>query len=89
MSKITEVIAELRDEQARLKLELSRIERVLEVLEATLAPAREERVALAAPAPAAEAPPSERKYAEWVHPFVVQYRWSAAQVLEISLDLRP
>ena len=70
MSKITEVIAELHEEQARLKLELSRIERVLEALEGTVASDRGERAAPAGPAPAAEAPPSEehppeRKYAEW------------------------
>jgi hypothetical protein len=70
MSKITKVIAELRDEQARLKLELSRIERVLEALEGTLVSDRGERVALAGPAPVAEAPspasaPSAQMYAEW------------------------
>ena len=64
MSKITEVIAELRDEQARLKLELSRIERVLEALEGTLVSGREERAA-AAPAPAAAEPPPEAQYAQW------------------------
>jgi hypothetical protein len=65
MSKITEVIAELRDEQARLKLELSRIERVLEALEGTLGSDRRERAAPAAPAPAAAEPPPEAKYAQW------------------------
>lgn len=61
MSKITEVIAELRDEQARLKLELARIERVLEALE--------ERVVtpVAAPAAAAEEPSrsEETPYAQY------------------------
>lgn len=67
MSKITAVIAELREEQARLKLELSRIERVLEALEEKIVPdGREERAETAPPAPAAAAPASpERKYAEW------------------------
>lgn len=52
MSKITQVIAELRDEETRLKVELARVQRVLEVLEEALDPA----AAASAPARTAARP---------------------------------
>jgi hypothetical protein len=54
--QITEVIAELRDEETRLKLELARVQRVLEALEEALVTDGRERAA-PAPAPAAAPPP--------------------------------
>ncbi|HEY0372435.1 MAG TPA: hypothetical protein VGD79_10560 [Thermoanaerobaculia bacterium] len=67
MSKITEVVAELREEQARLKLELARIERVLEALEETFVADSEERAETNVPAPAAPAEPASPKtpYAQY------------------------
>lgn len=66
MSKITAVIAELREEEARLKLELSRIGRVLEALEGTLVVSGgEERARAGAASAAAEPASPETSYAQY------------------------